>query len=45
MWMYSTTSMLELHATSYKYGDIYNVLVIGLMVTRLKLKGLMIIIS
>ncbi len=45
MWMHSTTSMLELHATSYKYGDIYNVVVVGLMVVRLKLKGLMIIIS
>jgi hypothetical protein len=27
MWMHSTTSMLELHVTSYRYGDIYNVIV------------------
>jgi hypothetical protein len=44
MWMHFTTSMLELHATSYRYGDTYNVVVVGLMDARLKLKGSMIII-
>jgi hypothetical protein len=45
MWMHSTTSMLEFQVTSYRYGDIYNVVVVKLMVVGLKLKGLMIIIS
>jgi hypothetical protein len=31
MWMHSTTNMLELHVTSYGYGDTYNVVVVRLM--------------